>query len=52
MSTCECGMTHDQASSRLGCSECGTVLCRSCLIKVDANTFCRWCAPTAGVGGA
>lgn len=41
---CECGMTLERSSSRIGCQECGTIRCKSCLIKVAANTFCRWCA--------
>ncbi|MBI3625740.1 MAG: hypothetical protein HY215_07800 [Candidatus Rokubacteria bacterium] len=45
MSTaCNCGMALDQPFKRVGCHECGTACCRSCVIEVEANTYCRWCA--------
>jgi hypothetical protein len=44
--TCHCGMTHEHASPRLACRECGTATCPSCAIKVDTQTYCRWCATT------
>jgi hypothetical protein len=47
---CECGMTVDRGSGRLGCAECGAAGCRSCVIKVDGTHYCRWCYPA--VAGA
>jgi hypothetical protein len=41
---CQCGMTLEHERARKGCRECGTAVCRSCSLKVEANTYCRWCA--------
>jgi hypothetical protein len=46
--SCECGMTLDRPSARHRCPECGTGICRSCSIELDAVTYCRWCATTLG----
>jgi hypothetical protein len=46
--TCECGMTLEHPASSSGCPECGTAICRSCSIDVEAGAVCRWCATTLG----
>lgn len=45
---CECGMTLDRPSAGRGCPECGTRICRSCGVEVEANSYCRWCATSLG----
>ena len=41
---CECGMTFEQRPGPASCTECGARGCSSCALKIEANTYCRWCA--------
>lgn len=43
-STCECGMTVEVPGRRSDCRDCGTACCRSCVIDIETETYCRWCA--------
>jgi hypothetical protein len=45
-------MTLEQPSARTGCEECGASICRSCLIELDTNRYCRWCATSLGRAAA
>lgn len=42
--TCDCGMTVDPPTRAATCPDCGAVRCRSCVIEVETQTYCRWCA--------
>jgi len=44
MSTCECGLLHDEDQRWQGCRECHTPGCPSCSIVIDSEIYCRWCA--------
>lgn len=50
--TCECGMTLEHAGANHGCPECGTKICRSCGVELEATTYCRWCATSVSEGRA
>ena len=41
---CHCGMPIEEPARRSECHECGAACCRSCVIDVDTQTYCRWCA--------
>ncbi|MGH7335509.1 MAG: hypothetical protein ACREKS_22745 [Candidatus Rokuibacteriota bacterium] len=41
---CDCGMTVVPPTRAATCPDCGVVRCRSCVIEVETQTYCRWCA--------
>jgi predicted RNA-binding Zn-ribbon protein involved in translation (DUF1610 family) len=49
---CQCGMTLDSASVQGQCPDCGTAICRSCGIELEAQTYCRWCATSLAARAA
>jgi hypothetical protein len=42
--TCECGVTLEQPGRTARCQECDVAACPSCVIHVETETYCRWCA--------
>jgi hypothetical protein len=37
-------VTIEPSSRSAQCHECGAVVCVSCAIHIDNETYCRWCA--------
>ena len=42
--TCECGVALEQAGPTARCQECDVAACPGCVVNVETDTYCRWCA--------
>jgi len=47
--TCECGVTLEQAGPAARCQECDVAACSSCVILEGTVTYCRWCATVRAI---